>query len=237
MFLFRSALAIAFGFAAPAAWAEMITPDSIPNPPGAVGSANGTSVYASNLVTIQYAGLGLNFSSGAAITTVNGVSVWAPTEMLAQPDIRISGGPQPSFPAAQINYYGSWSGLSFVQPGTLTPTTAQSVSLEILGWPVDVWVRYANGSVVMPALTDIDGNQLTTFPVGPGITSVFMYEPPLDSSGGAQPINPAWGVAYVSVTLAPTPEPSSLLLAALGALGLAACLGSRRRMAACPAHA
>src|SRR5262249_51474719 len=72
-----SALAIAFGVVAPATRAEMITPDSIPHPPSAVGSAGGTPVYSSNLVTTQYAGLGLNFDV-AAITRLNGVSVWAP---------------------------------------------------------------------------------------------------------------------------------------------------------------
>ena len=71
-----SALAVAFALAASAARAEMITPNSIPNPPTAVGSADGTLVSTSNIVNTQYAGLGLNLSG--AITSLSGVSVWAP---------------------------------------------------------------------------------------------------------------------------------------------------------------
>lgn len=72
------ALAAAFGFAASAAQAEWITPNSIANPPAAVASANGTPVYANNLVNTQYVGLGLGFSSWTANTHLNGVAVWAP---------------------------------------------------------------------------------------------------------------------------------------------------------------
>jgi hypothetical protein len=41
-------------------------------------------------------------------------------------------------------------------------------------------------------------------------------------------INPAWGVAEVSFKLDHAPEPSSLVLAGLGALGLSARFGWRR---------
>jgi hypothetical protein len=88
-----SALAVAFGLTTPAARAGMITPDSIPGPPSAVASDQGTPVYFSNVVTSQYKGLGLNFSSGAAITNLNGTSVWAPTEGLAHPDSSVAGVP------------------------------------------------------------------------------------------------------------------------------------------------
>jgi hypothetical protein len=229
-------LATVFGFAASTAQAEWITPNSIPNPPAAVASANGTAVYPDNLVTTQYKALGLNFSGGAAITTLNGVSVWAPTEMLAQPLSRLMGGPPVNYPAAQLSYYGRWSGASFVLPGTLKPTTATSVSIEIIGWPVSMWVKYANGSVVMPAYTVIasgpDRSQLTetTFPIGPGIASFFVFAPVIDPPPRAgtanMEINPAWGVAGVSFSTAS--EPSSLVLAGLGALGLTARFGWRR---------
>src|SRR5579884_1839850 len=49
-----SVLAVTFGFTTQAAQAGMITPDSIPNPPSAVDSANGTPVFSNNLVTTQY---------------------------------------------------------------------------------------------------------------------------------------------------------------------------------------
>jgi hypothetical protein len=243
MHAFRSwpwnALVVAFGLAAPAAQAEIITPDSIPHPPPAVGSANGTSVYANNLVTTQYKGMGLNFSSGAAVTNLNGVSVWAPTEMLMQPESRIAGGPPPNYPAAQISYYGTWSGASFVQPGTLKPAVATSLSVEIIGrQDVGIWVTYANSKVPVgiPAwiatTPEPNGGVLYTFPTGPGITSFSIFAPILDPPIGAYPasmtINPTWGVAEVSATIDSAPEPSSLVLAGLGALALAARLGRRR---------
>jgi MYXO-CTERM domain-containing protein len=253
MFAFRSsrwsALAIAFGLMASAARAELITPNSIPNPPSSVGSANGTPVYTNNLITSQYKGTGLNFSAGAAITSLNGVNVWAPTQMLVAPDSGIAGWPPPKFPAAQISYYGTWSGASFVQPGTLKPAVATSLSIEIIGrQDVGIRVTYANSTVPVgiPAwietASEPNGGILYTFPVGPGITSFSVFAPPvLDPPGVAHPaatVNPTWGVAEVSVTLDSAPEPSSLILAALGALGLATRGGwRRRRTAACPAHA
>lgn len=226
------ALATAFGFAAPAAQAAMITPDSISTPPSAVGSANFTPVYAGNFVTTQYNGLGLNFSGGAAITNLNGVSVWAPTESLMQPMSRISGGPPPNYPTAQINYYGTWRGINFIQPGTLKPGAATSLSVEIIGRQnLGFWVQYANNpnmATVAPAkaISEPNGGTLYTFAAGPGITSFTISAPvPVDPP---MKINPDWGVAEVSITLAHAPEPSSLLLAGLGALGLAASFRRRR---------
>lgn len=230
------ALATAFGFAATAAQAAMITPDSIPNPPSAVASANFTPVYASNFVTTQYNGLGLNFSGGATITNLNGVSVWAPTESLMQPLSRISGGPPPNFPTAQLNYYGTWSGINFVQPGTLKPSMATSLSVEIIGRQnLGFWVQYANSpnaTAVTPtkAASEPNGGTLYTFAAGPGITSFTVTAPvPVDPP---MKINPQWGVAEVSIALAHAPEPSSLVLAGLGALGLAARFGWRRNCGA-----
>lgn len=70
-------IALAVALAAPAVRADMITPDSIANPPPAVGSANGTLVYDNNIVNTQYASLGLEMT-GPAITGINGVSAWVP---------------------------------------------------------------------------------------------------------------------------------------------------------------
>jgi len=215
--------------------ADVITPASIAHPPAAAGWANGTPVYTNNLVTTQYAGLGLNFASGAAITNVNGVNVWAPTESLLRPLSRIiAGGPPLHFPVARISYNGTWGGASFVQPGTQMPPTVSSVTLEILGRPVTVDVFNAQGQLMGAASqggTGLHGGQLYTF-TGSGISSFSVLAPVIDPPPGAasptMAINPAWGVAEVSFTPAHAPEPSSLILAGLGALGLAARFGWRR---------
>jgi hypothetical protein len=216
--------------------ADVITPDSIAHPPGAVGSANGTLVFASNLVTAQYAGLGLNFASGAAITNLNGVNVWAPTQPLLQPLSRtIPGGPPLPFPAARISYNGTWGGATFVQPGTQTPTSVSSVTLEILGRPVTVDLFNAQGHLLGTASLGgmgLHGGRFYTF-TGSGISSFSVFAPVIVPPPGAMAINPAWGVAEVSFTPAHAPEPSSLILAGLGALGVAARFGWRRvRLAA-----
>jgi hypothetical protein len=230
-------LAVVLAFAAVEVRADVITPDSIANPPGAVGSANSTPVNANNLVTTQYAGLGLNFSSGAAITNLNGVNVWAPAEPLMQPQSRISGGPPVNFPVAQISYNGTWSGGNFVLPGTQTPTAVSSVTLEIIGRPVTVDFFNAQGQLLSIAAlggTGPHGGQLYTFS-GSGVSSFSVFAPVIDPPPGAasptMAINPVWGVAEISFTLAHAPEPSSLLLAGLGALGLAARYGRRRARA------
>jgi hypothetical protein len=124
-----STLAVLFIFAAPAARAGMITPDSIPNPPNAVGSANGTPISSSNIVVRQYAGLGLNFNA-AANTSLNGVSVWAPISI----DAGTSGG--------SINYASSLVG-SLVAPGSSNPTTVSSLTVAMVG----------NGSFPLPSLS------------------------------------------------------------------------------------
>src|SRR5581483_11884042 len=81
------ALTVLFVFAAPAAQAEWITPDSIPNPPSAVGSAAGTYVYSSNLANEQYARVGVTFPGLLAITHQDGTSVWAPIKQLPAPGV------------------------------------------------------------------------------------------------------------------------------------------------------
>jgi hypothetical protein len=220
--------------------ADIITPDSIAHPPGPVRWTNGTPVYANNLVTSQYAGLGLNFTASAAITSLNGVNVWAPTQPLLQPLIRtVPGGPPLPFPVARISYNGPWDGANFLQPGTHTLTTVSSVTLEILGRPVGVDLFNAQGQLMGAASlggTGLHGGRLYTF-TGSGISSFSVFAPVIDPPPGAasptMAINPAWGVAEVSFTPAHAPEPSSLILAGLGALGVVGRFGWRRfRMAA-----
>jgi hypothetical protein len=217
-------LATALVFAASAARAEWITPDSISNPPGAVGSANGTAVPVGNLVSTQYTGLGLNFTA-AAITHLNGVNVWAPVPTFAEPAVGVVGGPPASSPPPYI-WYGPWMpGGNFVVPGTLKPTSVYSMTLEIMGAPVsvDAWTSrgQALGSVGPDRIGPHGGNLYTIS--GGGISSFDVFVPVMDPPDTNYP---AWGLAAVSFSN--NPEPSSLVLAGLGALGLAAQLAWRR---------
>ncbi len=224
-----NALAVAFGLTAPVAQAGMITPDSISNSPSAVASSNGTPVYRSSFVTSQYKGVGLNVTSGGAITNLNGVNVWVPTQMLGQPGSSSVGGPPGNYPVAQVNYNSILSG-GFVSPGSLNPTTLSSLTVETLGNPsLSMSVYGLNGQrlTITPSIGSSAGVQEWTF-TGPGISSFSVAA---DTPGFGHPAtasNPAWGVAGVSFTPASAPEPSSLVLAGLGALGIATRLGWRR---------
>jgi hypothetical protein len=98
---------------------------------------------------------------------------------------------------------------------------------------VGIWVHYVNNpGVAIPAsimvASEPNGGKLYTFQPGSGITSFSVFAPVLDPQPGAPAPNPAWGVAEVSFTLAHAPEPSSLLLAGLGVLGVAARFSWRR---------
>lgn len=223
-----SALTVAISLTIPAARAEMITPDSIPNPPSTVDAAQGTSVSPSNLVNLQYKGLGLVFPGGSAITQLNGVSVWAPvsprTEMSGQSSSR------------PIDYAWNMAG-SLVSPGSLNPTTVSSLAVQIVGngtFPLpslSMHVYGSNGQIlpITPLIGNIANTQDWTF-TGPGIGSFSVSAVPLPPIGAQHATaNSAWGIAGISFTpAASTPEPTSLALAGLGALGLATRLGWRR---------
>lgn len=215
------ALAAAFVLTASAARAEMITPDSISSPPGAVSSAYSTPVPAANLVTTQYTGLGLNFSF-AAITHLDGATVWAPAQPQAIPAHGISTGPPPP---PQIGYE-SWMGGNFVVPGTVKATSVYSTMLEIVGAPVTVnafnshWKEL--GSVGPDGIGPHGGN---LYAFSGGNISAFSVSVPVEAPSDAN--YPQWGIAAVSFMN--NPEPSGLVLAGLGALGFAARFGWRRR--------
>ncbi len=219
------ALTVLFVFAAPAAQAEWITPDSIPNPPSAVGSAAGTYVYSSNLANEQYARVGVTFPGLLAITHLDGTSVWAPIKQLPAPGV---GGGLPANPPVGRIDYNSLVGASLVIPGKLTRTSVSSLSVEVLGQTgAAVNVAGFNGQPLNlnPRISSIPGGQLWAFS-GAGISS-FTVTPPLDPLPNNSS-TPAWGVSGISFTPSSAPEPSSLVLAGLGALGLATRVGWRR---------
>ena len=197
------ALAIAFGLPVSMARAEMITPDSIPNPPSAVSSTGGP-IGANNIVTTQYAGLGLRFDTNAVITQLNNISVWQRTDA----------------PYQQTIDYGSGLGMSLVKPGSSIPATASSVTLDLIGVTGtpnvvinSIYGQQLNYAPVLQSTPGPDGGQLWTM-TGPGIFAFGVQ------ASGSQ-VGP-WGVAGVSFTPSPTPEPSSLVLAGLAALVLVA---------------
>ncbi|HTU18299.1 MAG TPA: PEP-CTERM sorting domain-containing protein [Gemmataceae bacterium] len=213
-----SALAVALGLSVTAAQAEMITPESIPNPPSAVGSANGTPISMNNIVISQYAGLGMNFN-GPAITSLNGVPVWVAVNFPAGVNV----GPTVDY-ANSLGQYVSVGG-SFVVPGTSQPLSPSSVTFDLIGNPGTPKFNVGgyNGmplsiTPVLQSTPGADGGQLWTV-TGTGIYSVYV-----SSTANNSP----WGVSEVSFTTASAPEPSSLVLAGLGALGLATRFGWRR---------
>lgn len=208
----RSALAIALFFSVSAAQADMITPGSIANPPTPVPLL-GAPVLADNLVNTQYSGLGLRFYNPAAISQLNNTAVWVPIDHTPHP----------------TTDYSADTGISlqFVRPGSLTPTYVSSVTLDMIGVSSgtpniganSLYGQYLDITPVLQSNPGPDGGQLWTF-TGPGISSIGIG--PSGSQSGA------WGVSGIAFTPSPAPEPSSLVLAGLGTLGLAGRFGWRR---------
>jgi len=133
-------------------------------------------------------------------------------------------------PTGAIEYSGPWDKASLVLPGTLTPAETSSVTMEIIGRGVGVSFYNPSGGLlgtVTAGGIGPHGGQLYTF-TGSDIRSFDVFAPIIDPIPNAPPPNPAWGIAEISVGTLHAPEPSSLVLAGLGVLGLAARFGWRR---------
>jgi hypothetical protein len=206
-----------------------VTPDSIPQPPPLVGSAESTPIYSpADLVTNQYVGRGMlfptvpvwpgKFGTTAALTKLGGVDAWTPAFWKR-------GAPW----AAEIDY-GSET-IQVVKPGTTTPTTVRSVTVEIVGAASDVGLIGLNarggelGLTTTPVGTGSHGGVLLTLS-GADISS-FEISIVAHIAGFAADDAPAgpsgWGVAGVEFAPAPdtAPEPCGLALAGFGAAALA----------------
>lgn len=212
-----SAVAALFIIFVPMVEGSAITPDSILNPPAAVNSASGTIVPAQQMVTTQYSGLGLSFTA-TAISQLKGVAVWAPiNDAFAVPASQVVGQPPPNPPPPSIGY-GMWTGDGqFVVPGTTEKTSVSSFGLEIVGSRgTGVYVfnrQWQTIGFANPVGTGPHGGEIYTY--SGGNASAFSIFVPI---ADGMPYNdyPPWGIAEISFIA--TPEPSALLLAALGFL-------------------
>jgi hypothetical protein len=204
------------------AWAsaDIITPDSIGRPPPAtVGSAAGTPITSSaDLVTTQYAGLGLTFVSspgaipgtGSAVVVSNlgGADVWVSatrTEAVADH-------------VALVDYS------RFIKGQLASPTT--SLTVEVLG-PAAAWTAlmvfdaggHQLGTGKTLSLSGPDGGRLLGIQVA-NISSFVVTGPLLMDALPGAPQPQAWGVAEVQTGgPASVPEPAAWLLALVGGLG------------------
>jgi hypothetical protein len=212
--------------------AELITPDSIRRPPpGTLPAVAGAPVAPADVVSSQYAALGLLFpirqvapdtAYATVITNVGGTDVWAGAFQFGA-----GGGPNTVLSFDALSFVAG----AFVRPGPLNgPVTTGSFSMELV----------TSGAAMLSVMgADANGNPtFTSLNVsGPGRTWLTVTAPALEFFGADAfqpvtdplpgPVAPplVWGVAavrFVPDGAQTAPEPSSLALAALGALGLAA---------------
>jgi len=212
-----------------AARADFVTPYSIAQPPPPVGPANYSLIDSSaDLVANQYTGRGLLFphnldfpgattGTTAAITVVDGVDVWAPAGWY-------KGSPQ-----AATLWYGTSLSVQLVKPGTTTPMTATSVTVDVLHLPNTLPIQLIaldrNGYIL--ANTDVSsgtgphGGELLT--VSAANFSSFQVGYDASLAGGLPPQELPWGVAGIGFTPSPdtAPEPGGLALVGVGAATLA----------------
>jgi len=215
-----------------AARADFVTPDSIPQPPPAVGSANQTPIpSASDLVMNQYSGRGLLFPFSpdagragveigaiydtAAVTQLAGSNVWAPA-------LSITDGSHIERDLA----YPSLLTLQFVRPGGTTSTTVSSVTVDVLHLPntlpLELIAMDRNGDVVgdITASSGMGphGGELLTLGAANISSFQLAYEASIEPESREEV---PWGVAGIAFTPSPAPEPCGLALAGVGAVALA----------------
>jgi len=206
--------------------ADYLTPDSILRPPPATYPGDGsTPVNQADYVTTQYAALGLLFpvrelsptvTYTTAVASVNGVNAWAPV---------LTTGPGITFPGGL-----AMDAVGIVVGDFNHPVASVAVDLALQG-NARAWLTgfRGDGSSVFASVDattglhhlSVDGGGFVEFSAGvfPNLSIPPISELPVDFSPFA------WGVAGVDIPGRPVftvPEPGSLVLAALGALGLLA---------------
>jgi hypothetical protein len=156
--------------------------------------------------------------SATALTRLRGADIWVPatrTEAVASS-------------VGFINYAGTLT-------GALGPAPASALSVEYIGPGVGVLSAFDKGGHLLGSTfagggVGPHGGVLLTL-TDPGIRSFTVSGPLLPLAGAFPPVGLPWGVAQVSFTPVPAPEPGALTLGALGALGLAGCARRRHRAA------
>jgi hypothetical protein len=215
------------------------SPDTIANAPLGVGVGDGAPVLLADRVTDQYSSLGIQFpqvavtkdvSYGTAMTWVGGIKVWAPA-FIFQGNASVDMGTV-SFMNGQL-----------VVPGTNTPTTTSSLSVELINqnpaWNILVYAFDAKGNL-LGQLTDSHqtgshGGDILTIQVS-GISSFFTHADPLSWTAMGKP---DWGIAGLEFGTAPlaAPEPGGVVLLGLGMLGLTVAVGRRSGLTKQPSSA
>lgn len=217
----RPMLALAaLALAAAPATADYITPDSVPHPlPSTFDGVMWSPVAEADFATTQYAALGLTFpvrvltpqvTYATAVALVQGVNAWAAVLRYSFDDGTVSAG-------VTMDAVGVVVG-DFTQP-------AGSVAVDL--------VLQGDAFLSVTAFR-ADGSSQSTFTNGGTGTHRFTLEGDgfVGFAAGASPdftasadVPFAWGVAAVEVRPAvaqAVPEPGTIVLAALGALGLMA---------------
>ena len=227
--LIAAAVSAALLAAAPAR-AGLITPNSIPQPPLAVGSADGTTVQSpAYFVDDQYTGLGIQFSGGGdrasiganfpLVTSLYGTDVWVSAIQSGR------GGPW----TTQVEY-GGWVAVRLVGAGQDAPATAGSVTVQVVNPSTVPLALHAYGQQGQLTAATTTGNGVGQ----PGVELLTVSAPDI-SWFAVDYVGPwdlssyePWGVAGIRFTPS-APEPCGLVLAAVGiAAGAVGAIRRRR---------
>jgi hypothetical protein len=194
--------------------ADLITPGSISPTPPVTPAVQGTLVVSGGMAADQYAGLGVVFQN-TALSQIGSALTWVPVDA--------------PFPwvshSHQLNFASGYSGVvqgHFVLPGTTIPavTTSLRIAFQGIAGSRAALVAYDQNGTMLGNPTGgtlaPDGSVVLTFNA-PNIASFDLYKLlPYEQS--------AWGVKQIEfgplISPVQAPEPTAMVLVALGGLGL-----------------